>query len=250
MFKRNNSQMKRFLSTICFLFMGAAAALAVAPAQATDSTLVKNTSPTFNIAFQGGYGRRLGKLPDTMSGYERTHAERLKNGLSLGVKLSAYMTPEIGVGFILDNYHCSSTDYVLATFENGTTAEGYNTDNIDILSVGPALFMRGQSKDGKLLFSANYALCFMYFRDRGIVINQEGMITGGNAGYIIDIGVDYFVAPKISVGLFANAAIGSIGRINVSNTTTGESQWITLDEDSRESLSHIGVGVSLAFHFK
>ena len=225
-------------------------ASAVELTRATDSTAVKNTSPTFNIAFQGGYGRRLGKISDEMSNYERTHAERLKNGLSLGVKLSAYMTPVIGVGFVFDNYHSSSTDYVMATFEDGSIAEGYNTDNIDIMSFGPALFTRGQSKDGKLIFTADYVLCFMFFCDRGIVINQEGMITGGNAGYIVDIGVDYFVAPKISVGLFANAAIGSIGSITVRNTTTGESQGIMLDEDSRESLTHVGVGVSLAFHFK
>ena len=242
--------MKRILSIICLLIMVAGSTHAMAAAQEAGSTSVKNTSPTFNIGFQGGYGRRLGKLPDTMSDYERTHAERLKNGLSLGVKLSAYMTPVIGVGFVLDNYHCSSTDYVLATFENGTTAEGYNTDNIDILSVGPAIFIRHPSKDGKLMLTADCALCFMYFSDKGVVVNQEGMITGGNSGYIIDIGVDYFLAPKISVGLFANAAIGSIGRINVSNTTTGESQWITLDDDSRESLTHVGVGVSLTFHFK
>lgn len=242
--------MKRIVSIICLLFIVAGAAFAVTPAQATDSTLVKNTSPTFNIAFQGGYGRRLGKISDEMSNYERTHAERLKNGLSLGVKLSAYMTPVIGVGFVFDNYHSSSTDYVMATFEDGSIAEGYNTDNIDIMSFGPALFTRGQSKDGRLIFTADYVLCFMFFCDRGIVINQEGMITGGNAGYIVDIGVDYFVAPKISVGLFANAAIGSIGSITVRNTTTGESQGISLDEDSRESLTHVGVGVSLAFHFK
>ena len=250
MFKRVKPHMERILSVICLLLIGACPVFASAPAQATDSTSAQNTSPTFNIAFQGGYGRRLGKLPDTMSDYERTHAERLKNGLSLGVKLSAYMTPVIGVGFVFDNYHSSSTDYVMATFEDGSIAEGYNTDNIDIMSFGPALFTRGQSKDGKLIFSANYALCFMYFRDKGIVINQEGMITGGNSGYIIDIGVDYFLAPKISVGLFANAAIGSIGSITVRNTTTGESQGISLDEDSRESLTHVGVGVSLAFHFK
>lgn len=237
--------MKRFLSIICFLFIGAGDAFAAVPAQAVDSTSVKNTSPTFNIAFQGGYGRRLGTLSDNLSDYEKTHMERLKNGLSMGLKLSGYITPEIGIGFVADNYHCSSTDYI-----DSIVIEGYYTDVIDILSVGPAIFLREQSKDGKLIFSADCALCFMSYRDNGIVLYQEGTITGSTAGYYLDIGIDYFVTPNISIGFFANTTSGSLNTINVTNNTTGESQKVTLDNDSHESLGHIGLGISLAFHFK
>lgn len=208
---------------------------------AQDSVLLKKE---IRIAFQGGYAYRLAKLSGDIPPALKDYANDLKSGYSYGLDAAYFIKPSWGVGLKYSRFGSTGTmSNMNISYDNGAGANGSISDDITINFIGPSYVSKYATRNPDHTFFGGISLGYLGYSDKAVLVDQDFKITGATFGAALDFGYDYAVSKYITLGAQASLTGGSLGQVKVDYGYTTET--LTLEEEQRENLSRLDIGVGL-----
>ena len=220
-----------FTSLLALLLAGAAAS-----AQA----------PSFRVAVQGGYGYRIGKVPETGQAIVDQHNQKLKWGFTYGADATWYFSDSFGLGVKYNDLHSKAEEAVTLTYSDGSPSKsGMYRDVVDTRFMGLMASSRLVLGDGRWVWMMSYGVGYLSYVDNGRVIEAMS-IKGGTLGACLETGIDFRLMNNLYLGASVNAIGGQLSSYQF--TENGRTETIKLDKDEYESLYHLTASVGLRFY--
>ena len=229
----------RKLFLIALLLMGFLAPVFAQTVESSDTTLNDRKAPRLRIALQAGGGYRLARVATDQDRVLIDHMKKLKWGLSYGADVTYYFIDSFGAGIKFSNFHTGHSEYITASFENGTTRSGPLSDNIDIFFAGPVAAYRVLSASGRNAFIASYSIGYLGYVNKGALIDSY-KIKGGSVGFVAEIGYDIGITDNLSIGANLSWISGSLGSFDITDEA-GKTTRRQLKYNEMESLSHLSL---------
>jgi hypothetical protein len=79
------------------------------------------------------------------------------------------------------------------------------------------------------------------------MLESNFLATGNAFGFTATLGLEYFVAPKVSLGLDMSLFGATIGKVKVDDGYN--SSVVELEDDEKENISHVDLSAGLRFYF-
>ena len=196
------------------------------------------------IALQGGYAYRLAKLAGDTPPILKDYANGLKSGYSFGLDAVYFLKPSWGLGLKYSRFGSSgSMSNMNITYDDGTGANGNISDDVAINFVGPSYVSKYSTRNPDHTFFGGLSLGYLGYSDKAVLVDQSLKITGATFGAALDLGYDYAISKYITLGAQASLTGGSLSKVTVDYGYTTETR--TLEEEQRENLSRLDIGVGL-----
>lgn len=200
----------------------------------TSDSSVKEEMNSIRVALHGGYGYRIGSVPEGLDQASQDYLKELKHCISYGADVTWYFMPSLGAGVRFSDIRTSNENMI-------------GSDRIDIWFLGPEFSYRGTSRNERHNFIASYAMGYAGYFNRTALSSVPVKISGGSLGYMMDISYDYCITKKIALGASVSCLAGSVSKFRC-RTFSGESQTAELGGDTRESLMHMDLSVGVRFY--
>jgi hypothetical protein len=212
----------------------------------------------WRVAASGGLGYMLG---DTDPGRESLRMQGLRQaeiddyfdqilwGWQSSASLHYYLQQDLAVG--LQYRFFKSTADVWATFDpqDGVTLyHGPLKETMYVNFVGPSLYTEySLSRDHQLRFSGSISLGIAIYRDEATLLETNVLMTGKAFGGLSELGLEYFVAPRLSVGISLSTFVSSLSKVKYDNgTSTGTYE---LEDEEIQSISSFDLSAGLRYYF-
>ena len=215
--------------------------------ETTDPFSAPPSPGRLRIAIHGGYGYRLGELPQGISEDELQYLKKMKRGPWVGGDVSWFFTSQIGAGLRASNMRVKASAYGTATYEDGSQKSGLISSQADIFFIGPQFTTRLISKSGRGYMIMNASMGYARISETERVIDETVKLTGGTLGYAFDLGYDFRVAPGLWLGVQGSMVSGSVGAVKIKNGSVNETR--VLEQDQRESLLQLSLSGGIRFNF-
>lgn len=190
---------------------------------AQETLKAKRNEPSpFRLAIDGGWGYRIARLSNGLSGVTRELVNGLKPGYTFSAEGTYYFPSGLGIGLQYSNFRSSSE----AGMFRAKTAIQY---------IGPtfsAVAVIGQNAN--LYIGGTASLGFMHYSQKIMYLNQVETFGKGTFGSTTTAFFDAAVAKNIMIGVKATLASGSFS-VNGSK--------------ERESLTRIDLSGGIRFVF-
>ncbi len=229
--------------------------------QAEKAPVSLQAQPEFHrwrVALSGGLSYLTGDTDPARDGARQQgltneQADDYFQQLLLGWQSSAQ------VHFFLDSdlafglhyrFHTSQAD-VFATFDpqDGMNLyHGQMKETIYTHYIGPSVFGNHQlSANQKWWLNGSFSAGIAFYRDELSVLNSGMLLTGKAFGATLDMGLEYFVAPRVSVGLNLGLFVSNLTKVTMDDGYNQSS--VKLEEEERQNLSSLDVSTGLRFYF-
>jgi len=204
------------------------------------------------------------------------YSKQLRNGMYFGADAHFFVTPFLGVGLKYALFMTSARlDYTLTTMagysETGTDYFGgyaiptyysiSEKNNIYVNYIGPSVvFQSWLDKNRKFRMNGGLSIGQARYREegrfdpplyintpRGIVFQGNVLTDGNTLGGGIQLSLEYYPSPLLSVGANAGAFLATFKTLKISDKNTSLTQ--DLNADNRLDMSYIDYSVSVRFHF-
>ncbi|PRX53113.1 hypothetical protein [Flagellimonas meridianipacifica] len=188
----------------------------------------------FRFAFNGGYSYDPGRLnSNTINlGFEDFYRE-LRSGYHLEANITYYLSKNIGLGIKYNIFKTSnSIENVGFIDTDGSDIIGTLANDITVSFVGAVLSYRFPGKKSKNAFILNSSIGYLSYRDNQVLAIPVN-VKGNNLGFSFDIGYDFLLAERLSLGIQAGATSGRIRELEI----TGDSgtSLVRIPDDERPS---------------
>lgn len=178
----------------------------------------------------------------------KSYYSSLKLGQSGGADLHYMISKTYGAGLIYKFY---STNGMVESFfdpQDGVNLIfGKMDEKIYVNYAGLSFYSEQFLKaNPRLKLSSYYSAGMAFYRNEAIVVNTPFLLTGKAFATNLDIGMEYFVFPKISAGINLSYFLSSLKKLTLNNgnsTTTQE-----LDKENYENISRIDLSVGIRFY--
>lgn len=178
----------------------------------------------------------------------KSYYNDLKLGLSGGADLHYMITKMYGIGMIYKFYSTNSKIESFFDPQDGVNLIfGQMNEKIYVhyagLSFYSEQFMRSNPR---WKFSACYSAGMAFYRDEAIVVNTPFLLTGKAFATNLDLGLEYFVFPRISAGINVSYFLSSLKKVtlNDGNSTTVQE----LEKENYENISRLDLSVGIRFY--
>ncbi len=212
----------------------------------------------WRVAASGGLGYMLG---DTDPGRENLRRQGLRQaeiddyfdqilwGWQSSASLHYYLQQDLAVG--LQYRFFTSTADVWATFDPQDGVNLYHgplKETMYVNFVGPSLYAEySLSRNHRLRFSGSISLGISFYRDEATLLETSLLMTGKAFGGLSELGLEYFVAPRLSVGVSLSIFQSSLGKLKYDdgiNTGTYD-----LEDEEIQSISSFDLSGGLRYYF-
>lgn len=210
-----------------------------------SDSLKKLSTPQWRISLHGGYACRLGEMV-SVNWMLHDYMEKLRHGFFYGADVTGYFTESMGVGVKFSGFGTKISQDVTVEYDGGRQESGLMSDNISIRYIGPMLSYRLLSHNYRNALIFNTGIGGLAYTDEVVLIDPF-TIRGTAIGYLLELGYDFRVSDKVSLGV----SVSSISGVMKKYRTDASGVWKTviLKEYERESLSHLdfsfGVRINL-----
>ena len=237
--------MKRIVIALLPLVLLVSFSLSAQEVVTSDQAVSINT-PQWRIGLQVGGAYRLASA-DNSNSVLKEHYKKLKKGYTYGADATRFFNDYFGIGVKYHDLHCSHSEYVTATYDDGSTESGRLSDDLDISFIGPFVSCRRMSNSGKFAWYFNIGAGYMGYRDNAMAIDSY-KINGGTIGFWDEAGLDYCLTEKLSIGASFYVANGTLTSCKLKEGTN-RPEKVTLSEDERIGLGHIGLSIGARLCF-
>ncbi|MDR2926685.1 MAG: hypothetical protein LBV41_00545 [Cytophagaceae bacterium] len=191
----------------------------------------KSLYPKFRIAASGGYGYRLGRIPDYWDAVTKEFARKLKHGYHIGGDITYYFTEQMGVGFKYSGFHSQEK-------LNGINEE------MNFYFAGPSYSQRLLNYDKTNAFIMSISIGYADMND--IVAGGYYTRRGSTVGFCYDIGYDIGIGDGFAIGFQVSFILATI--THYTETENYLTRVVTLEDGIQESLSRLEFSVGLRFN--
>ena len=175
--------------------------------------------------------------------------QQIMTGWQASANMHYFLQPDMALGL---SYRFFQTKADLwATFDPQDGMNLYHGQMIESMYVnfiGPSLlstYTFSQNQQWRLVIAVAAGPAF--FRDETSLLETNVLLTGKAFGLNTDIGLEYFVAPRVSLGLKLGLFASNISKVTMDdgyNSTT-----IKLEDEERQNLSSLDLTAGLRIYF-
>ncbi|MGV8092595.1 MAG: hypothetical protein AB2L24_12110 [Mangrovibacterium sp.] len=205
----------------------------------------------FRLSMNGGPGYRIGKISGSIPRKYHDYMKELKKGIHFSGDAAFFINETTGLGVKYSRF--------MSDNEMGESGSGYGygygygyeppylSDDITISFIGPMLSTRSYSVNKKNAFYSNFSLGYLGYHDQGENNRTVMEIKGSTLGLAGDIGYQFGLSNRLSLGIAFSYTLGALPKAEVSSSG-GSGGTIELDDDGKESLVRVGLSLGLIFH--
>lgn len=212
----------------------------------------------WRIAASGGLGYMLG---DTDPGREEMSRQGLRKeeideyfdqimwGWQSSVSAHYYLQQDLALGLHYRIF--SSSADLWATFD---PQDGINLfhgplkETMYVNFIGPSLFSEySLSRDHQLRLVGSVSMGMAFYRDEVTMLETNALLTGKAFGGVSELSLEYFVSPRMSVGVGLSVFLSSLGKLKYDdgyNSGTYE-----LEDEEIQSISSFDLSAGLRYYF-
>lgn len=198
-----------------------------------------------------GYSRWIAKNPSGISSDLSSYINGLKNGFNYAADVTYYFNQRWGVGVKYHGFNSSnSIDDYSVTSTDGTVTTGTVSDKEWIQYVGPyGSYRYVLPSDKRNVLYANLGVGYAFYRDKAVTLaTSDVTITGHQVGAFANLGYDYFITKNFALDFELGFDVAKLSKYKTDDGTTTET--VSLDKDSRVSLSTLDFSVGLRYNIK
>jgi len=178
----------------------------------------------------------------------KSYYNDLKLGQSGGADLHYMVTKMYGIGMIYKFYSTKSKIESFFDPQDGVNLIfGQMNEKIYVHYSGLSFYSEQFLKSNpKLKLSSYYSMGMAFYRNEAIVVNSPFLLTGKAFATNLDLGLEYFVFPRISAGINLSYFLSSLKKVTLSDgysTTTQE-----LEKENYENISRLDLSVGIRFY--
>ncbi len=194
----------------------------------------------YRIATNGGWSYLMAKTNQNVPSDFKQYISELKSGMHFSADAGYFWRQHIGLGLKYSDFYTSnSLENIYITDNNtGQTRYGRMSDNIHNRLIAPMLYMRGYSKNEKIVWFANIALGYMTYKNENTAIDRY-IIKGGTFGSCLDLGADLKLSKNFYFGLGLGYTAGALQKLKVDDGNSNRT--VKLDKDNYESMNRFDV---------
>lgn len=177
-----------------------------------------------------------------------SYYKNLKPGISGGADLHYMVTKMYGIGLIYKFYQNNSEIESFFDPQDGANLIfGQMNEKIYVNYAGLSFYSEQFMKaNPRLKLSSYYSMGMAFYRNEAIVVNSPFLLTGKSFATNLDLGLEYFVFPRISAGINVSYFLSSLKKItlNDGNSTTVQE----LEKENYENISRLDLSVGIRIY--
>ena len=172
--------------------------------------------------------------------------EKYKSGLRYGHFIGAdavhFFNRNIGAGFKYSMFKTGNKSELSYTLNNGTSFNGYMSDNIFVHYIGPYLSLRSIPKRNKVYANCDFSIGYTLYYNNSTLGAKDYVLSGDNFGFMSSLGADFMVSRGMSLGLNLSIIAASIRR------SQSEEHDLALNGEQSENWSRISLGLIIRYY--
>jgi len=223
--------MNRIFIVFALLFLGAG--LSAQTIVSSDTRISSAKIPRLRIALQGGPAYAIGKVDDSKGEDIERYEKNLQSGICFGAEFSYFFYESVGFGLKYNK------------FQSKESMSEIISDDIVISFIGPICTYTTVANGQKSVFSMNFGLGYVGYRDDCRVITPFSL-SGGTGAVYFGLMYDYKISDSIAIGVEGALYGGSLSRVK--STVNGTTSTIELEKDQTMSVSHADLSIGLRFY--
>jgi hypothetical protein len=228
------------------------------PNQEVQKSADKGSGKKVRFGLGGGAGYLIGST-------QNAEDQMVSQGFTFDQAQSYYNDMKLGISANADFYMLINSDYGAGIkykfFYNSSSIEGfvdpqdgvhlyYTTfrENIYVNFAGASLFYQqfiGSKKS--LALNSALSLGLTTYRDEAEYLHGYYLLTGKNVGADFNIGLEYFLSSRFSLGADLSAFYSSIRKMKITDGIS--TSTIELEKENYENLSRIDLSVGIRIYF-
>lgn len=206
----------------------------------------QNQSEKIRIAVQSGYSYRLAKVSDNVPPEYKGYVKSLKSGYNIGLDAAFFITPEFGLGLKYSRFGSSGTfKDVRATSGDDVIFGKKFTDDISINFYAASYTSQWVIGNGRSSILGILGLGYLGYKDEGEIVGQIVKQTGGTFGASVDLGYDYALSNRISIGAGIGLVTGTLSKIKTERN--GVSTTAEPNDENKENLTRLDINAGIRF---
>ncbi len=177
-----------------------------------------------------------------------SYYKNLKPGISGGADLHYMVTKMYGIGMIYKFYQNNSKIESFFDPNDGLNLMfGQVSEKIYVNYSGVSFYSEQFLRaNPRLKLSSYYSMGMAFYRNEAVVVNAPLLLTGKAFATNLDLGLEYFVFPRISAGINVSYFLSSLKKItlNDGNSTTVRE----LEKENYENISRLDLSVGIRIY--
>ena len=212
----------------------------------------------WRVAASGGLGYMLG---DTDPGREemarlglrQNQIDEYFNQIMWGWQSSAslhyYLQQDLALGLHYRMF--TSKADLWATFDPQDGMNLYHgplKETMYVNFIGPSLFSEySLSRDHQLRLVGSVSLGMAFYRDEATMLEANVLLTGKAFGGVLELALEYFMAPRLSVGMGLSVFVSSLGKLKYDDGYNAGTY--KLEDEEIQSISSFDLSAGLRYYF-
>jgi hypothetical protein len=186
----------------------------------------------------------------------KKYYKNLRNGFHFSGDVHYLIWNFWGVG-LKYSFFTSSAKMNFMVQENTYLPQFYTVglnERLYVNYVGPSvIFQQWLGKAHKFRLTEEISVGYVHYRDEvrfdqnQLILSQNTLSTGSNYGENLELSIEYYPVPYLSIGANAGFFYSNITKMELS--TKGHSQTVELDKDQPENISRLNYSLSISYHF-
>ena len=177
-----------------------------------------------------------------------SYYDNLKPGIGAGADLHYMITKMYGIGLIYKFYRNNSKIESFFNPNDGLNLMfGQMSEKIYVNYAGVSFYSEQFLKaNPRLKLSSYYSMGMAFYRDEAVIVNSPFLLTGKAFATNLDLGLEYFVFPRISAGINVSYFLSSLKKItlNDGNSTITKK----LEKEEFENISRLDLSFGIRFY--
>lgn len=198
----------------------------------------------FRLALNGGYSLRTDEADPNIPQELKEYNKAQKTGYNYGLDFTYMVLKNIGIGlkFNLDNYKSELNNVSIPVTDDIVLTS--LSDDIKISFIGPLLSYLSNGDKG--VFSINLGYGFTTYKNASTINLTPIDFEGKTTGFAVDVGYEYFIAKRLSIGGQISLLSGVIDEVKF--TSGNFTKDVKFDNDDKEGINRGNYSLGLRFY--
>lgn len=206
-----------------------------------------------------GYGQRIANFDkgrDNMlwNGFDQSsvddYIKSIKRGYKIAGQLHYMFWDNMGLGLDYNFFHSSGqlAGYVSSPSQNTDTYIYMRMeDNVFTNYLGASLLSEWRFGNDQFKLNSQFSMGYTMFRNEVLFNHEPTLLIGNSLGLNLEVGIEYFIVPYLSIGSSACFFNSSLSQMKVDNGY--EIMTVDMEKDERESLNRLDMSINLNYYF-
>jgi hypothetical protein len=217
-------------------------------AVATKDSLVKTKkqkhpdNASWRLGINAGWELCIAPVPYDLPKDLEKYRSGLRYGHFIGADGIKFFSRNVGAGFKYSLFKTGNKSEMSYTLNNGTSFEGFMSDNIYVHYIGPYLSLRSIPKRNKIYANCDFSIGYTLYYNHCTLRDKTYLLKGENFGFMSSLGADFMVSSGMSLGLNLSIIAASI------HSRKSEEHSVALNGDQAENLSRVSLGLIIRYY--